>query len=494
MSKQNGGIIGPNNVPTGAFGAASGVWKLSDVTNYKRQGTWPIALTGHQVANSARFETNTYMNKTASSGNTKTFTISFWIKRASLATGNNQFPISFYQDSNNRISVAFLTDNTFIIYAAVGGADKMNFTTNRVFRDTSAWYHIVLAVDTTQATEASRFKMYINGVQETSFSTATYPSQNDDLIINTNIYLGTYDTSNNFLSGYLAEFVYIDGTALDETSFGEFDSQTGIWVPKNVNSLTAGTNGFYLNFQDGSNLGNDVFGGTDLTEYNLTSIDQSIDSCTNNFETLNPLTNSEMTFSEGNLKTVRGGTNGQFATSTFETNSGKWYFESKLLNYSGSSRPTIGLSQSSKSFSSTLAGASNNKAYYLLESSTYQSNSATSVTVNTSPATNDIYMWGIDLDNLKFYIGKNGTWLHSSDPSAGSNGLAIEVSDYYSVATGPNDDGTSTARNNEWVFNFGSPAYTISSGNVDSSGLGNFEYAVPKGFYSLCTKNLNLIG
>ena len=125
------------------------------------------AATGFNVANSARFETNTYMTKTASSGNTKTFTISFWCKRAALgavASGSNQFPISFYEDGDNRISFAFLTNNTFIVYAAVGGADKMNFTTNRVFRDTSAWMHFVIKVDTTQGTEANRFKMYINGV------------------------------------------------------------------------------------------------------------------------------------------------------------------------------------------------------------------------------------------------------------------------------------------------------------------------------------------
>ena len=99
-------------------------------------------------------------------------------------------------------------------------------------------------------------------------------------------------------------------------------------------------------------------------------------------------------------------------------------------------------------------------------------------------------MWGIDLDNLKFYIGKNGSWLHSSDPSAGSNGLAIQVSDYYAVATGPNDNGTDTSRNNEWFFNFGNPAFAISSGNADANGHGNFEYAVPSGFFALCTKNL----
>ena len=129
--------------------------------------------------------------------------------------------------------------------------------------------------------------------------------------------------------------------------------------------------------------------------------------------------------------------------------------------------------------------------YFLPESDTYQSNSATAITnIDTSPATNDIYMWGIDLDNLKFYIGKNNTWYHSSDPSAGSNGLAIAVSDYYAVATGPNDDGSDTSRNNEWLFNFGSPAFAISSGNTDGEGYGNFEYAVPSGFFSMNSKNL----
>ena len=103
-------------------------------------------------------------------------------------------------------------------------------------------------------------------------------------------------------------------------------------------------------------------------------------------------------------------------------------------------------------------------------------------------------MWGVDLDNLKFYIGKNGSWLHSSDPSAGSNGLAIQVADYYSVATSPNDNGTDNTRNNDWFFNFGNPAFAISSSNADGNGYGNFEYAVPTGFYSYCTKNLAQFG
>ena len=480
MSKQNGGIIGPNNIPTGAFGSASGVWKLSDAINYKRQGTWPVVLNNFQVDNSCRFETNTYMNKTASSGNTKTFTISFWCKRANLATGNNQFPISFYQDSSNRISVAFITDNTFIVYAEVGGSTKMSFTTNRVFRDISAWTHFVIKVDTTQGTEANRFKMYINGTQETSFSTATYPSQNDDLIINTNIYLGTYDTSNNFLSGYLAEFVYIDGTALDETSFGEFDSQTGIWVPKNVNSLTAGTNGFYLNFQDGSNLGNDVFGGTDLTEYNLTSIDQSIDSCTNNFATLNALSKgSDIALSNGNLSASNGNTDNSVLGNMAFAN-GKWYWEAKCTG--ATTYATIGITLASVDggvHSAVDAGriVYSSTGYIYREGLSGQGNISGVATFTT----NDIVGITFNAQNGSVAFYKNGNLINTTVDSQ-----LLYTNNQYINSVGLNQG--------SFDFNFGSPPYAISSGNVDSSGLGNFEYAVPEGFYSLCTKNLNLIG
>ena len=311
-------------------------------------GTNSIKDTAYNVANSCRFETNTYMTKTASSGNRRTLTFSYWVKRAALGavpSGSNQFPLGTYQDSNNRISTAFTTNNTFVIYAAVSGSTKLYFETNRIFRDISAWMHFVIKIDTTQSTESNRLKLYINGVEETSFSTATYPSQNDDLIIDTNIYVGTYDTSNNFYHGYLAEMVYIDGTALDQTSFGEFDEDSPtIWKPKNVSGLTFGTNGFYLDFEDASNLGNDANGGTDLTEYNLTTTDQSTDTCTNNFATLNPLldVNNPQILSNGNLTATGSGSgNHRFAGSTMPVASGKWYYEVKVT-VSGSN-PYVGL-------------------------------------------------------------------------------------------------------------------------------------------------------
>jgi len=458
--------------------------------------------TGYNVDNSLRFDdgSSDHLTRTpASAGNRKTFTFSAWCKFSNTSTSLTLFHAEIWSTTPWGL-IQRQSDNTIRV-RFYDGTNDYGIITNRLFRDVSAWYHIVVAVDTTQGTASNRIKLYVNGVQETSFSTENYPSQNYDTAFNQSSVehqIGEEAGLGRYFDGYMAETVLIDGSQLDATSFGEFDEDSPtIWKPIDVSGLTFGTNGFYLEFkqsgtsQNSSGLGADTSGQDNhFAVSNLTSVDQSIDTCTNNFATLNPLTNSEMTFSEGNTKTVRGGTDGQFATSTFEMNKGKWYFESKLLNYSGNSRPTIGLSQSHKSFSSTLASVSNNRVYYLLETSYYQSNNATAVTVNSSPATNDIYMWGIDLDNLKFYIGKNGTWLHSSDPSAGSNGLAIQVSDYYSVATGPNDDGSDTSRNNEWLFNFGSPAFAISSGNTDGEGYGNFEYAVPSGFFSMNSKNL----
>jgi len=464
------------------------------------------ALTeGYSISNSLRMDqtSDSGLTKTFSSdGNRKKFTIAKWLK-VDAAFGY----IAGTQTSGQEYFQYGFTDTGTI--RVFQGDGSLNVETSRTFGDASAWYHIVLQIDTTQGTNTNRVKFYINGEQETSYSSTTYPSQNLDLFFNKDTHAfgvgNRGDLQGGEIKGYLADYYFVDNATVAPSVFAETDDN-GIWVPKDsadvIDNVTFGTNGFFMNFQEtgtsanSSGMGADTSGNDNhFAATNITgAVDITTDTPTNSFATLNPLTNSEMTFSEGMTKTVRGGTNGQFATSTFETNKGKWYFESKLLNYSGNSRPTIGLSQSHKTFASALASTSNNRVYYLLETSYYQSNSASAVTVNSSPATNDIYMWAVDLDNLKFYIGKNGTWLHSSDPSAGNNGLTIEAADYYAVATGPNDNGTDTSRNNEWLFNFGNPGYSISSGNADGKGFGNFEYAVPSGFFSYCTKNLAQFG
>ena len=498
MNQDNGGIIGKLNTPTTSV--ASGVWTLQDQFEAQTSSIWPLAFPQTTIANSCRFETNTYMAKTASSANTKTLTISFWCKRMLLgapASGSNQFALSFYQDSNNRISIAFQNDDTFVVYAGVGGSNKVYFVTNRLFRDLSAWYNIVIKIDTTQSTEADRFKLYINGIQETSFSSSTYPSQNDDLIVNTNIYVGTYDTSVNYISGYLAELIYVDGTALDQTSFGATNPVTNIWEPI-AYAGTYGTNGFRLDFADSSNLGNDANGGTDLTEYNLVSTDQSTDTCSNNFCTMNPLDNyyASSTFSEGNTKIVTNASAKAANTSTFGISSGKWYCEIKAVQiYNGYAQFGI---KGRVPTSTTDGVGDGTDGYAYTASGGNKVNGGSASSYGTVWNNNDIIGIAIDLDNNKLYFSRNGSFQDSGDPTSGSTGtgaafsLGTPSSGAYYIATSDGD--TSSGSANTYEFNFGNSPFSISSGNADANGFGNFEYAVPSGYFALCTKNLAEFG
>jgi hypothetical protein len=252
-----------------------------------------LASGGFAVDNSCRFNraSNDYLIRTPTSGNYKTSTFSTWIKRSNIS-GVEEHLIGFYTSGTQQFNIKFKSDDTIRV-TEYDSAYNIQLDTNRKFRDPSAWMHIVVALDTTQGTASNRAKLYINGVQETSFSTATYPSQNTDLKINGNTssnFLGAYSNGGDHFSGYMAEVVWIDGSQLDPTSFGEFDEDSGIWKPISVSGLTFGDAGFYLDFEDSAALGDDVSGnGNDFTVNNLTAIDQTTDTPTNNFATLNAL-------------------------------------------------------------------------------------------------------------------------------------------------------------------------------------------------------------
>ena len=216
-----------------------------------------------------------------------------------VAADNSEVDLLFEPSGNIRIQE----------YEGVSGTNKWKYVTNRLFRDSLAWYHIVVAVDTTQGTAANRVKLYVNGTQETSFSTETYPSQDTDLQVNisglTNVIGRNQSGTNNYFDGYMSEVVFIDGLQLDASYFGETNSTTNIWVPKPIGAQVGsfGTNGFYLDFADSSSLGNDVSGNdNDFTVNNLTSVDQSTDIPTNNFCTWNSNIKSDVTLAEGNLE------------------------------------------------------------------------------------------------------------------------------------------------------------------------------------------------
>ena len=457
---------------------------------------------GFNVANSCRFNApdDAYMHKTPSSdGSRRIGTFSIWIKPA-LNTSEGQYLFSGSPDATTETSLGLSIDGDDLRFNGwTGNSQHMLLVTDRKFRDPSAWYHIVVAWDTTQGTASNRVKIYINGVQETSFSTETYPDQNRDLNINNasnKTLIGARSTANYaFADGYYSEVVMIDGTALSPTSFGEFDSDSNIWKPIDVSGLTFGTNGFYLDFQASGNLGNDANGGTDFTEVNLAATDQSTDTCTNNFCTMNSLdlyfTND--TLSEGNLL-VTNGANYGFPISTFGLSSGKWYFECQTSSWT-SGDLAVGISARGSDalgdeFSNNTSGSigygfrSNGGVYgggvALVAADGYTTGSGA-----------HIIGMAVNLDDNKLAFSVNGTWQGSTDPGAGTtNMLSIQASStndtgVYFIALSGANSGAQTMN-----ANFGSPAFSISSGNTDGDGYGNFEYAVPSGYFSINTKNL----
>ena len=466
------------------------------------------ATGGFEVANSCRFNdaSSDYLNRTPSSaGNQRTFTISFWYKRTNF--GGNDIIISTSNGSNGFFNVGFIGSGTHadkFFYYYFNGSSDLGYTTDRLFRDVGAWYHIVVAIDTTQGTESNREKLYINGVEETTTATYGAFTQNLDTYFNDdNVhYIGyNHDASSVQLNGYLAEVVNIDGSQLDATSFGEFDEDSpNIWKPIDVSGLTFGTNGFYLDFENSGSLGADVSGnGNNFTVNNLTSIDQSTDTCTNNFATFNSIApTTDITLSEGNLKGVYG-TSGTrtVQTSTFGLSSGKWYWEIKIGGSTSPNNAMVGITQLSTDTNTVLGTADNSWAYRGYDGKVYHNNADEGGSLDTF-TDGDIIGIALNLDNLqgslhKLYFSKNGTFQNGADPTdftstTGVYGVDDNV-DYFPAVS---DAGSSATP--QFEINFGSPSFSISSGNSDANGYGNFEYAVPSGFYAINSKNLAQFG
>jgi hypothetical protein len=464
-------------------------------------------IPGYEVANSLRFnyDSSDYLNKTLGTAtNRKIFTISMWVKRSELYGVNSEtkYLMSAGNNASTNIDEFYFRHDTLDFSGYESSTTEFQLRTNQLFRDVSSWYHIVVAYDSTQGTASNRIKMYANGSQITSFSTETYPDQNHEPLFNSNIAheIGR-NTDARYFDGYITEVVFIDGQALDPTSFGEFDEDSpNIWKPKNVSGLTFGTNGFYLDFENASSLGADVSGNSNnFTVNNLASIDQSTDTCTNNFATMNPIAPANISSaSDGNLKILQSSSGGS-VISTFGFSNGKWYWEVKLdsqVNYT----QLAGVIKESKMESALLTsfnvGANDGGWGYFLQGNTdngkaFHNNSASSV--YTTMSAGNILSIAVDSDNGKIYFAVNGTYVNSGDPANGTGAV------YTNLPTGENlfpaitnyvgDGSTATL-----LMNFGSPSFSISSGNSDANGYGNFEYSVPSGFYSLNSKNLAEFG
>jgi hypothetical protein len=448
-------------------------------------------FTPYSVANSLRFNDGSSDSLSRSFGtpsSTTTWTISFWVKKCTNGSALNLCSQGVGTSNEDRIRFDSSDRLEWTIYKS---AVKGKLVTNRLFRDNSAWYNVICRYDSTNGTAGDRMKIFINGSEETSFSTDTNPDQNETSNFNTSAtnYVGSVG-SGEFFDGYMAEVVFTDGQALDQTSFGEFDEDSPtIWKPIDVSGLTFGTNGFYLDFENSGSLGADVSGNSNnFTVNNLTSIDQSTDTCTNNFATLNPLVpTSSATFSEGNLK-ITGSSSSAYSNrsqSTFAVESGKWYFEVEA-DAVGGSNPTIGIGRSDRSASDNPTGSNAGDICIRLDNEKYDEGSASASYFSSSISNGNIIGVALDMDNGKIWFSLQGTFVGT----VGSSGEAAT----FTVGNGITITPTLRPMDGTLICNFGSPPYAISSGNSDGNGYGNFEYSVPSGYYSLNSKNLAEFG
>lgn len=424
---------------------------------------------GYQISRSVRLRSSAsaYLNRTpASAGNRKTWTWSDWVKRGTLGTRN--IVIQAEAGGNTNAVVEFNSSDQLRFFQQVGGVDTFYLTTTQVFRDPSAWYHLMVVLDTTQATSTNRMKIYVNGVQITSFSSSLYPSQNFDGSFNNTVaqYIGTWLGVPAYFDGYHTEINFIDGQALTPSSFGETDTTTGVWKPKKY-AGTYGTNGFYLNFSDNSAataaaIGKDYSGnGNNWTPNNISvtagaTYDSMLDVPTmwadggngrGNYCVLNPLQPASTTVvvpTDGNLK-MTGTASGNNVTGTIAIVVAT-YFEGTAITGGGTLQYGI-----------KNLDTGNTYAY---DSSGNKSLAGSSTAYGATFTTNDIIGVAVDPVNLTLQFYKNGT-------SQGVISSAFPAGNYV-------------------------PFFYASNTNASAANFGQrpFTYTPPTSFKALNTQNL----
>jgi hypothetical protein len=480
------------------------------------------AAGAYQISRSLRFNSadSAYLSRTpASNGSQRKATFSCWLKKGRNGLGstspstpaNQNMIMGFGATNANDFILLFQNDDTLLFVARNSSSTVAQLQTNAVYRDNSSWMHIVLSVDTENATSGDRIRIYVNGTEVTSFSTETQPTQNTDFgALNSTSYTGYIgnnrgDTTGYF-NGYMTEVHFIDGQALTPSSFGEINEDTGVWSPIRY-AGSYGTTGFYLNFSDNSGvtsstLGKDSSGNNnDWTPNNFSVTagvgnDSLVDVPTpygvdtgaggevrGNYATLNPLdpptTNFTKTGTNGNLDGVitSSGAGGCGFFTTQSVSTGKWYVEITVNSFTVSGNFDLGIinaSQTRTTGNGTYGAIGYSPYGYCVFTSGAYGNNNTSSSSGTSYTTTDVIGIAFDADNGKLWFRKNGTWMSSGDPAAGTNAA------FTSIPAG------------DYVFGFGDAAGTSgrSTGATLNAGQRPFAYTAPSGFKALCTTNL----
>jgi hypothetical protein len=454
----------------------------------------------------------------------KKFTFSLWYKKTKIRDygasssdsvifnsadgGGNDNRLTFYINQENS------PYDTVRLVGRNSASQVLDVKTSAVLRDPGAWLHIVAKVDTTQSTNTDRAKLYINGVEQ-SLSISTYPNQDVELNIQHTPYLLSYSGSGNYLEGLITHYHYTDGYAYDASTFGETDSTSGIWKAKTSPSVTYGTNGFFLKFENGAAMGTDSSGQSN-TFTASGSLTQNTDTPSNNLAYLNPLLigtgtgSNAVDFLGGNTRCDIGAAVWRTLTSTLAVSSGKWYFEgfgtsqasayqhygiTSLAKFAAdAAMPDKEINEEQNGYAYGYYG-NNGQIYYSTPSA--RSNGA----YGSSYGASDYVGMFVDLDNNKLYVAKNGTLANSGtgyDINADGKPYFLAMSIYgayaqinfgsgmfgYSGSSYANLTGTTYAdANGHGVFKY----------SPNQGGASNFDSAA-KNFYALNTKNLKEFG
>ena len=460
--------------------------------------------TGYDIDYSISFDKNTnesLYRTPSSNGDQQKFTFSAWVKFSHVNTGvsdwSTLFSVGDFTSTGPSFRIGHHTNNSLQVSFYTNSAYTGYYRTDSLFRDLSAWYHFVVAVDTTQGTNTNRVKMYVNGELAQSTSVLSHIAQNYNTGVNTGLQheLGLFTNSGNpvnVASEYIAETHLIDGQALAPTEFGQFDS-SGIWVPIEYTG-TYGTNGVYLDFADASDLGDDESGnGNDYSEYNMDASDQATDTPTNNFCTLNPLIpyavqSGTPEITEGATKhNGSGGWTGM--KGTIGVNKGKWYWELRTNSGTGAElihgvQTVTSLSASGESTATSAHNLLETAAWYVngghwIKDETSGRDDIAAGSITQTYGNSVIHAVALNMDDGEITYYANGSVV------SGLNQVDLDGLDGETVAP------FASVYNQQLLWNFGGyTTISISSAASDANGYGTFEYAPPSGYYALCTKNL----
>ena len=438
---------------------------------------------------------NTYLTRTIGTPTLGTkFTYSAWVKRSSLGAVQNI--ANMWADSNNLIELRFDLQDNLSFYAVNSSSYVFDLETTAVFRDTSAWYHIVAKVDTTQSTSSDRCKLYVNGSEQTSLSASDYPSQNLTFSANASgntHYVGAKGNASAYFDGSMSHIHFVDGTAYPASTFGETDATTGEWKINTSPSVTYGTNGFFI-LKDGNTITDQSSNSNDFTLGGGT-LTNTEDNPSDVFCTLNPLYNQTggqgVVLANGNTRSSYNPDSSRSSFGTIAVGTGKYYFEAKLESVG--TAPVVGVVDLAWPDINGASGYGyhDNALNFGYNSSGQKTSGGVNTSYGDSYTAGDIIGVAIDKTNNKLYFAKNGVWQNSSDPTSGSTGTGSA----YNLASDTLYTSACRMRNGgDWSFNFGNGYFgttAISSEGTNASGIGKFEYDVPENFTALSTKGLN---